>query len=339
MAGRTDYGFAALCADPVYKLARALDVVDDLSAQMLAENVFRKKPHEAVRVNDCAGIRHNAEPVGVAVKSKAVIGADFLHLVDQSLKILRFGRGRMVVREMSVDIAVKRNDFNVVFDAAGFFCDAPTLPFDPFTNALNLIGKERDARCHHLQAVVLRWIVRARHGNARAAIEVLRCVIENGSRYGADGQNIHAGRGNALHKGVLKLFTRESAVPVEAETLDARVMRHGAELATDSSNGVLPQRPVYNAADVVGLEDGSVDFHAFLICFLPPRSVFGNAEAALAGEMDRRVDKALLGAAVIAPPFEAVGRTMHVAKRGGNSVRELNFAACTGLLVCEVLED
>lgn len=55
--------------------------------------------------------------------------------------------------------------------------------------------------------------------------------------------------------------------------------------------------------------------------------------------MDCRVNKALLGAAVKAPPFEAVGRTIHVAKRGGNSVSELNFATCTGLLLCEVLED
>lgn len=146
MAGRTDDGLTALCAGPVYKLARAFDVVDDLSARMLAENVFYKKHHEAVRVNDFASIRHNAEPVGVAVKRKAIVGADFLHLVDHSLKILRFGRVRMVVREMSVDIAVKRNDFNVVLDAARFFCDTPALPFDPFTNALNLIGNERDAR-------------------------------------------------------------------------------------------------------------------------------------------------------------------------------------------------
>lgn len=136
--------------------------------------------------------------------------------------------------------------------------------------------------------------MRARHGNTRAAIEVLRCVIDNGSRYGADVQNIYAGRGNALHKGVLESFTRESDVPADAETHDARVMRHGAEHATDSSNSVLRQRPVYNTADVVCLEDGSADFHAFLILFLPTRSVFINAEAALAGEMDRRVNKALL---------------------------------------------
>ena len=267
MAGRTDDGFAALCATPVDKLARVLDVVDDLSALMRAENVFRKKHHEAVRVNDFAGIRHDAEPV--AVKREAVIGADFFHLVDQSLKILRLGRGRMVVREVSVNIAVKWNDFNVKLrenakhrraddavagidcdleltkkshtferlldirsngidklDAAGLFCDAPALPFDPFTNALNLIDKERDVRYHHLQAVVLRGIVRARHCDAYTAIEVLRCVIANGSRYGADVQNILAGQGNLLQKGVLKSFNRESAVPADAETLDARVMRH-----------------------------------------------------------------------------------------------------------------
>ena len=201
---------------------------------MRAENVFRKKHHEEVQVNDFAGIRHDAE--SVAVKREAVIGANFLHLVDQSFKILRLGRVRMVVREVSVDTAVKRNDFNVelrenakhrragdavacidrdlepttksnafehffevgstgihVLDAVGHFCDAPVLPSDPFANALNLLGEERDVRHHHLQAVVLRRIVRSRHGNARAAIEVFCCVIKNRGRHGADGKNIHAG--------------------------------------------------------------------------------------------------------------------------------------------------
>ena len=65
MAGWADDGFAALCTDPVDKLARVLDVIDDLSARMRAENVVRKKHHEAVRVNDFAGIRHDAEPVAV----------------------------------------------------------------------------------------------------------------------------------------------------------------------------------------------------------------------------------------------------------------------------------
>ena len=113
MPGWTDDGDAALFTDPVDKLSRAFDVIDNLCSRMRAKNVFCEKHHETIGINHFAFVCHDAETIAVAVKREAVVCADFLHLADQHFKVFRFGRIRMVIREMSVHVAVEGNNFNV----------------------------------------------------------------------------------------------------------------------------------------------------------------------------------------------------------------------------------
>ena len=61
-----------------------------------------------------------------------------------------------------------------------------------------------------------------------------------------------------------------------------------------------------------------------------------NFKAALAREVNRRVDEALLAAAVKARAFEAVGVGRHVLQRRGDAVGELNFTADAGLQTGEM---
>ena len=148
-------------------------------------------------------------------------------------------------------------------DRARHLGRAPVLVPDAGENALNLVGEERDAADHHLEAVVFGRIVRAGHGDARAVAEVDGGEVENGRRHHTNVDDVHACGSDALHQGAREPLARQAAVAADAERGPAGLVRHRAEHPADLADGILRQSLVNNAANVISLKNRGVGRHNF----------------------------------------------------------------------------
>ena len=134
----------------------------------------------------------------------------------------------------------------------------PFAKFDALADLLNLVGKERDARHHHLETVVFGRIVRTGDGHARARSVIICCEIKDGGRRHADVDHVDARREDALDQRIGQTFARESSVASDAERLDVGLTGHGTEHSAYGANDFGRQRHVDNPADVVRLENGCI---------------------------------------------------------------------------------
>src|SRR5262249_39696371 len=89
--------------------AGALDVIDDVGAGVARYHVLGEQHHQAVRVDDGAGVGHHADAVAVAVEGQAQVGAFALHAGDQVFQVFRLARVRVVVGEVAIPLAEQRN--------------------------------------------------------------------------------------------------------------------------------------------------------------------------------------------------------------------------------------
>ena len=134
----------------------------------------------------------------------------------------------------------------------------PLALFNSFADLLDLVGKERNARHHHLETVVLGGIVRTRDGHARSRSVIICCEIKDGSRRHADVDHVDARREDALDKRIGQTFARESSVSPDAERLDVGLTGHGTEHSAYGANDFGRQRHVDNPTDVVRFENGCI---------------------------------------------------------------------------------
>ncbi|ABA49073.1 hypothetical protein BURPS1710b_3142 [Burkholderia pseudomallei 1710b] len=102
---------AALLAHPLREIARALHVVDDLRARVARQHFLGEQHQLAVRIDDLAVLRDDAEAVAVAVEREADLGIGRLQLRDHVLQVLRVRRVRVVVREVAVDVGEELDEF------------------------------------------------------------------------------------------------------------------------------------------------------------------------------------------------------------------------------------
>ena len=78
------------------------------------------------------------------------------------------------------------------FNFAGLFRRDPVACLSAASNVLDLFGKERNPRNHHLEAVPFRRVMGPRHRNAGTVSKMLRCVIKNGRRHRAGIEHLDA---------------------------------------------------------------------------------------------------------------------------------------------------
>ena len=77
---------------------------------MVLEDVFGKKHHLTIRIDDIARAGHDAQTVGIAVKGKTKLRVAGLHCANQIVEVGGLTRIGMVMREVAVDFEIKRLD-------------------------------------------------------------------------------------------------------------------------------------------------------------------------------------------------------------------------------------
>ena len=116
----------------------------------------------------------------------------------------------------------------------------------------------------HLEAVVVLRVVAAGHLDAAVAAVLgarRRDVVQHRRRHGADVDDVEAGRGEAAHQRGRQRRARASAVAADGDRALAGRERLAAEGAAEVLGEARVDRLADDAADVVGLEDGSGDLH------------------------------------------------------------------------------
>ena len=88
----------------------AFDVIDDHRTRVALQHVGREQHQQPVRIDDLAGLGDHAEAVAIAIEGEAEIRVELLHHLDQGFEVARLARVRMVVGEVTVDIAEQRGD-------------------------------------------------------------------------------------------------------------------------------------------------------------------------------------------------------------------------------------
>src|SRR5213594_1698269 len=111
MTGLPEARHAAVLADPGREVARAFDVVDDLSAGLARKDILREQHQLPVRKDNLPLGCHHAQPVAVAIESKPDLTALPLHQGNQILEVLRAGRIGMMIGKAAIDLAVELQHF------------------------------------------------------------------------------------------------------------------------------------------------------------------------------------------------------------------------------------
>ena len=94
--------------------------------------------------------------------------------------------------EILLDSGRRRNPVATLLDRDCISGLAGLARHDELPNALNLLAPECDACHHHLQAVVLRWIVAARNSYTAAAAGAHRAEVDHRCWHLADINDINA---------------------------------------------------------------------------------------------------------------------------------------------------
>ncbi len=126
---------------------------------------------------------------------------------------------------------------------------------DARANGLDVRAGQRAAVHHHLEAVVVRWIVATRHHHARLRAEVLRGEVRHRRGYHPDVDDVGAGGADAIGNRGGELRPGEAAVATDDDRVAPALLRKRAQRLADRANDRWRQRLADDAADVVGLED------------------------------------------------------------------------------------
>ena len=97
--------------NPRRKQTGGFDVENHFGFRIAAQHVLRKKHQLAVWIDNVAVFGNHAQAVGIAVKCQADFGIAVFKLDDEVLQVFRFGRVRVVVREIAVHFAEKFGHF------------------------------------------------------------------------------------------------------------------------------------------------------------------------------------------------------------------------------------
>ena len=109
MAGFVHQRHAASGFDGRRQALRTFHVKQYRPARYAAQHILSKQDHLAVRVNVGTVFGDNAQAVAIAIKSQAQLGVAVGQCIDQIVQVLRLARVRVVVREMSIDLAEQLN--------------------------------------------------------------------------------------------------------------------------------------------------------------------------------------------------------------------------------------
>ena len=138
------------------------------------------------------------------------------------------------------------------------------IGFHAPTQSLDLLAVDRAAADDHLEAVVVLRVVAARDLDAaRAAVRAARRgdVVQHRRRHRAEVDDVEPGRREAAHERGGERRAREAAVAADRDGAIAGGQHLAAEGTAELLGEPLVDRLADDAADVVGLEDRSVDVH------------------------------------------------------------------------------
>jgi len=127
--------------------------------------------------------------------------------------------------------------------------------FDARLQRPDLIARQRLAVDDHLEPVVVRWIVAARHHHAAVGAEVMRGEVSHGRRHHSDVDDIGARRADSFSERRRKRGTRKPAVAPDDEGVAPALLRQRAERLPDGAHDLRRQRAADDPADVVRLEN------------------------------------------------------------------------------------
>jgi len=115
------------------------------------------------------------------------------------------------------------------------------------------------ARHHHLEAVIVRRVVRAGNHDARVEAQMVHGEIEHRRRPEADARHVDAGGGKPFHQRRLEAGRAQPAVTAHRRAPPAAPRQHGAEGAAEGGRIRLRQRLADDAARVVFPEEARVE--------------------------------------------------------------------------------
>ena len=115
------------------------------------------------------------------------------------------------------------------------------------------------ARHHHLEAVIVRRVVRAGDHDARVEAQMVHGEIEHRRRPEADAGHVDAGGGKPFHQRRLQAGRTQPAVTAHRRALPAAPRQNGAEGAAEGGRIRLRQGLADNAARIVFPEECRVE--------------------------------------------------------------------------------
>ena len=124
---------------------------------------------------------------------------------------------------------------------------------------LDLAAEDAARGEHHLEAVVVRRIVRAGHHDAAVGWELADGVVEQGRRPPADARDPHAGGNQSVHQGGLQFRRGQPAIVADGDVAAARLGDLGAEGAAQRHGVFGGEGLSEDAANVVLAEEGRVE--------------------------------------------------------------------------------
>ena len=153
---------------------------------------------------------------------------------------------------------IRRFDVDIAHAPPRF--EGPALSLHHPTQILDFLSVNGTTPHHHLEAVVILWIVTAGHLNAAGA-QRAGCKVQHGGGHHAHINNIETGSNKPTNQGCTQSRATQSTVTTHRHRCFTFKPGDGSKSFPDGLGDLLCHSGRHNSTNIVGLEDGRCHLH------------------------------------------------------------------------------